>query len=103
VIIRTWRGRTLPESAAAYEKHVTDTVFPRLKQLEGYIGGRVLRRDLGREVEFMVMTEWATRDAIRAFAGDTPDVAVVEPAARRVLTAYDRHVEHFEVAYEARR
>jgi hypothetical protein len=43
------------------------------------------------------MTEWASMNAVRAFAGDKPDQAVVEPAARAVLTTFDDHVEHFEV------
>ena len=33
------------------------------------------------EVEFLVLTLWESMDAIRAFAGDQPEVAVVEPEA----------------------
>jgi hypothetical protein len=40
-------------------------------------------------------------DAVRAFAGATPDHAVVEPAAKVVLEEHDDFVTHYEVALEA--
>jgi heme-degrading monooxygenase HmoA len=100
MIVRLWKGRALPERAEAYKTHVTAAVFPRLAQMKGFLRGRVLCRDTGRHIEFLVMTEWESMTAIRAFAGDTPDVAVVEPAAQAVLSDYDSRVEHFEVIQE---
>ena len=79
------------------ERHVETAVFPKLQRLEGYVGGRVLRRTLDQRVEFMVLTEWSSLTAIRAFAGDALDRAVVEPEAQAILSDYDTHVEHFEV------
>jgi heme-degrading monooxygenase HmoA len=102
MIVRAWRGRARAESAEVYQTHVTTSVFPRLRQIDGFIGGRVLRRTVDAQVEFLVETEWASLDAIRAFAGDSPDLAVVEPEARAVLAEFDRRVEHFEVAFEAK-
>jgi heme-degrading monooxygenase HmoA len=102
MIIRCWRGRARAESADAYQRHVATTVFPKLEQLNGYVHGRVLRRDIDDFVEFLVMTEWASSSAIRAFAGDTPDHAVVEPEARTLLSDFDLRVEHFEVVEESR-
>ena len=100
MIVRVWRGRTQPESAAAYQRHVVTSVFPKLGQLAGFLRGRVTRRDLGDRVEFLVITEWASIDAIRAFAGNHISDAVVEPAARALLTDFDSHVEHFEVVQD---
>ena len=97
MIVRLWKGRALTESADAYQAHVTTAVFPKLKHVDGFLGGRVLRRSVDGHVEFLVMTEWTSRDAIRAFAGEPIDQAVVEPAARAVLSDYDDRVEHFEV------
>jgi hypothetical protein len=37
-------------------------------------------------------------DAVRGFAGDAPDVAVLEDAARRALSHWDERVTHHEVA-----
>jgi heme-degrading monooxygenase HmoA len=101
MIVRLWKGRARPESADAYQRHVATTVFPKLKGLDGFVRGRVLRRDVEGRIEFLVMTEWASLRAVEAFAGDTPDRAVVEPAAREVLADFDAHVEHFEVVEES--
>ena len=101
MIVRLWKGRALPESADAYQRHVSTAVFPELERLEGYVGGRVLRRNVDRHVEFLVMTEWTSVTAIRAFAGEPPDRAVVEPEARAVLVQYDTHVQHFELVQES--
>jgi hypothetical protein len=61
----------------------------------------VLRRADGGRVEFLVMTLWDSMDAVRRFAGDNPEAAVVEPEARAVLSEYDNFVRHYEV-YEPR-
>jgi heme-degrading monooxygenase HmoA len=97
MVMRLWKGRARPESADAYQQHVVTRVFPALKKLPGFLGARVLRRPSGDRVEFLVMTEWESLDAIRAFAGDPIDRAVVEPAAQAVLSDFDDRVDHFEV------
>jgi heme-degrading monooxygenase HmoA len=102
MIVRLWRGRARGQRAGAYEAHVVGTVFPKLAQIPGFAGGRVLRRDVDDEVEFLVLTEWTSWKAITAFAGSNPDVAVIEPEARAVLSAMDERVQHFAVAYESR-
>jgi heme-degrading monooxygenase HmoA len=101
MIVRLWKGRARPESADEYERHVATAVFPKLEHLDGYLRGRVLRRTVDRHVEFLVVTEWASWTAIRAFAGDVPDRAVVDSDARAILSDFDTHVEHFEVVRES--
>jgi hypothetical protein len=96
MILRLWKGRTTVGNADVYERHASGLVFPKLRELPGYLGGCVLRRTAGSQVEFLVMTEWASWDAIRSFAGDTPGNAVVEPAARALLADFDEQVLHFE-------
>ena len=103
MIVRLWRGCTRRERADAYQDHVVTVVFSRLMTIEGYLGGRVLRRETVTDIEFLVLTEWASWDAIRAFAGNETAVAVIEPEARALLTEMDEHVRHFEVAWDSRR
>ena len=104
MIARLWRGiaRT-PSDADAYQRHVTKTVFPSLAAIPGHRGAKVLRRATAGQIEFVVMTLWDSMDAIREFAGDKPETAVVEPEARAVLVEYDDFVHHYEIAYEAGR
>ncbi len=97
-IARLWRGvADTAACAAAYERHVTAKVLPSLTRIPGYRGAKILKRRSERnEVEFLVMTLWDSMDAIRKFAGDNPENAVVEPEAREVLSDYDDFVRHYE-------
>jgi hypothetical protein len=40
-------------------------------------------------------------EAVRKFAGDDPDVAVVTREARAILTRFDEQVAHYEVAWKS--
>jgi heme-degrading monooxygenase HmoA len=101
VIVRTWNAHAKPENVDAYIRHFDELLKPALCGLAGFIGSSILQRstDAG-DVHIVVMTRWQSLEAIRAFAGDDLAVAVVEPAAAAVLESYDRHVEHFTIAYE---
>ena len=98
MIARVWRGVAQGGSnAKAYLRHLTANVLPALKAIEGHREARVLRREEGGRVEFIVMTCWDSMEAVRRFAGAHPERAVVEPEARAVLAEYDDFVRHYEV------
>ena len=95
MIARLWRGAAGDDAAAAaYLRHVERNVVPQLAAIAGYRDVKVLRR----EREFVVITFWESMDAVRRFAGDDPERAVVEPEARAVLAEFDDFVRHYEVA-----
>ena len=101
MIARLWRGvASSSAEAEAYQRHVTTNVFPQLAAIPGHRGARVLRRDDSGRVEFVVMTFWDSMEAIRKFAGDQPETAVVEPEARAVLADYDNFVRHYEIVHD---
>lgn len=100
MIAREWRARAPADGAAAYAAHFRAEVEPELNRMAGFRRGHLLRRASGEEVELVVLTLWESMDAVRAFAGPEPDRAVVLPAARRVLTTYDKHVRHYEILAE---
>ncbi|MGH9719894.1 MAG: antibiotic biosynthesis monooxygenase [Bryobacteraceae bacterium] len=91
----------MAEAADAYQRHVESSVFPKLRRLEGFARGRVLRRNRDGRVEFLVMTEWTSWCAILAFAGGSPDRAVVDTQARALLSDFDSDVDHFELVHES--
>lgn len=97
MIFRIWRGETVPENADAYREHLMTEVFPRLGAMPGHKGAYLLRRDDGEHAEVLAVTLWDSMEAVSRFAGDTPEVAVVEPAAEAVLTAWDHEVRHYDV------
>jgi heme-degrading monooxygenase HmoA len=96
MIARLWHGWTRPANADAYEALLRTRVLPHIHDLEGCRGGYLLRRDAGEEVEFVVLTFFASLDAVRAFAGAAYEVAVVPPEARALLSRFDPTVKHFE-------
>ncbi len=100
MIVRVWRGWTAAANERAYVEHLTRRVFPELRTIEGFLGAGVLKEERAEGVDFMVMTRWASMDAVRKFAGTDPAKPVIEPAAAAVLVDYDRVVRHYEVAAE---
>jgi heme-degrading monooxygenase HmoA len=75
-------------------------VLPILRGIDGFAGASPLRQDRPNDVPFLVLTRWASFDAIRTFAGDDIRKAVVEPEAAALLVRFDPTVEHFEVVEE---
>ena len=98
-IIRAWKAKARLEKFPDYARHLRERVVPQLSKLEGYRDITLLRRDLGEMAEIRVLTRWDSMEAIRQFAGDNPEIAVVEPEAEAVLVEFDRHVMHFEVVF----
>ena len=102
MIVRIWRGLAAgPEQAEAYRGHFAGRVCPELAGLAGHRGARLLRRKTDEGVELLAVTLWESLDSIKAFAGDDPEVAVVEPEARAVLATFDDFVSHYELAHSA--
>lgn len=99
MIARIWHGWTRPEDADAYETLLRSEVLPGIRRIEGYGGAYVLRADVdgGTRVEFVTVTLWETVDAIRAFAGDDYERAVVPPEARKLLERFDERSRHYTV------
>jgi heme-degrading monooxygenase HmoA len=97
MIIREWRGRANPSRAEDYPKHFREKVVPELRHLPGFAGADLSRRQLGDKLEFLVLTRWQSMDAIRMFAGDNLENAVVEPGAVAALIEFDTSVRHYEV------
>ncbi len=103
MIVRIWRGQVATaENVEEYRRHVTGNVLPKLADIAGHRGAYLLQRGTeGGETEFLVVTLWDSIEAVRAFAGDRVEAAVVEPEAEAVLSDFDDFVRHYEVAHGA--
>ena len=97
MVVRAWRGYAAPTNTEAYPRHLLQAVRPKLEQLPGFRGLYLLRRPGPSEVEYQVLTLWDSMDAVRTFAGATPERAVVEPEAQAALVRYDTEVRHYEL------
>ena len=98
MILRYWRGWTTPENADAYQRIVSTEVLPGIaaRNVEGYLGAYLARRELGDEVEFATIMKFDSIESVRAFAGEDYETAYVPPQARAVLSRFDERSAHFE-------
>jgi heme-degrading monooxygenase HmoA len=100
MIARLWSARATPQNAAAYTDHFFQAVLPLVRRIRGYAGATVLQNEEAGQVEIIVITRWESMDAIREFAGDPIDQAVVTDHARELLLSHDDRVRHFRVAID---
>lgn len=99
MICRIWHGWTTPANADAYEELLRSEIFAGIQQREiaGFRGIDLLRRVAAPEVEFVTIMWFDSLDAVAAFAGPDYEVAVVPPAARRLLARFDQRSAHYSV------
>lgn len=102
MISRIWHGWTAPENADAYESLLKSEIFLgiRDREIAGYRGIHLLCRDHGDEVEFVTIMWFDTIEAVRSFAGEDYEVAVVPKKAKAVLSRFDERSQHYEVKAE---
>jgi hypothetical protein len=99
MISRIWHGWTSRDNADAYEKLLRTEIFVNIgqKSIQGYRGIHLLRRDVNDGVEFVTIMWFDTLDAVRAFAGNKYEVAVVPIEARQLLSRFDDISAHYQV------
>ncbi|HEV2853351.1 MAG TPA: antibiotic biosynthesis monooxygenase [Thermoanaerobaculia bacterium] len=104
MIGRIWHGWTAPENADAYESLLRHEIFKGIEDrgIAGYLGIQLFRRSLGAEVEFITIMWFDSLEAVRAFAGDDHEVAVVPPPARALLSRFDERSQHYEIRIDER-
>jgi antibiotic biosynthesis monooxygenase (ABM) superfamily enzyme len=99
MIARLWRGWTTPANADAYQQIVSGEVLPGIaaRQVPGYHGAYLLRREAGDEVEFATLMLFDSLDAVTEFAGPDHEEAYVPPRARATLARFDQRSAHFDI------
>jgi heme-degrading monooxygenase HmoA len=100
MIARIWRGWAPSATADDYQRHYSSEVISNLRAVSGFCGARLLRQDNGQEVMFTSITYFTSLDAVRAFAGDDYEQAVIEGPARQALSRWEKRVSHHEVAID---
>jgi heme-degrading monooxygenase HmoA len=102
MISRVWHGWTVPSNADTYETLLKSEIFTGIKnrKIAGYKGIQLFRRDIGKEVEFVTVMWFDSLEAVRVFAGEDYEVAVVPLKARKLLSHFDARSQHYEVRAE---
>jgi heme-degrading monooxygenase HmoA len=97
MISRHWRGIARPKRAEEYVRHLKTETFPKLASLAGFIRASILTRAVEAGTEFQIVTVWSSREAIRAFAGEDAEVAVVPHVVQELMVSFDATVAHYEI------
>lgn len=102
MIIRIWHGWTSLSNADIYENLLKEEIFVGIqnRHIPGFKGIQLLRRELKEEVEFITIMKFDSLDAVRQFAGEDYEVAVVPQKARAVLARFDERSQHYEIRAE---
>ena len=82
--------------AEEYAAYIRDTGFAEYGRTPGNRGAWMLRRDEGGETVFLTLSMWESRDAIKAFAGDDIEAAVLYPEDERFLVG-ESTIAHYDV------
>jgi heme-degrading monooxygenase HmoA len=96
MITRNWTGVVKPERADDYLAHLQNDTLKKLSAIKGFVNASILQRVVTDGIEFLVVTYWDTMDAIREFAGEAADIAVVPPLVQEMMVRYDPVVRHYE-------
>ena len=99
MIARHWTGIVKKEKADDYVTHLRNETFKTLAGIIDFIDASILRRDVPDGVEFLIITKWRSFDAIKHFAGENYENAVVPVAAQEMMVRFDTLVKHYEVNY----
>jgi heme-degrading monooxygenase HmoA len=97
MIGRMWKGITSTDNAGPYAEYLKTNHVPEVDEIEGSRGAYVFRRNFEDGVEFVTLTLFESLDAVKAFAGDDYERAVVPPAEQALLTRFDPTCTHYEV------
>jgi heme-degrading monooxygenase HmoA len=99
MIARIWHGWTSPGNAEKYEALLKKEIFVgiRNRRVRGFTSIQLLRREIAGEVEFVTIMLFDSLYAVREFAGEDYEAAVVPAKARAVLLRFDERSQHYEI------
>ena len=102
MILREWRGRVLRSKSAAYLDFLKTKAMPDYAATPGHRSTWILV-DEGPELsEFVLLSLWDSREAIRAFAGEDISRARYYPEDPGFLLEMPERLRHYDVAVAPR-
>jgi len=97
MISRHWTGICRRDRADAYIHHLRSETFPVLTTIAGFVRASILKRDVEGGIEFQIITVWESLEAIKSFAGEDTEAAVVPLVAQAMMVEFDARALHYEV------
>lgn len=102
MISRIWHGYTSLKNADVYATLLKEEIFVGIKnrKISGYKGIQLLRRQVADETEFITIMWFDSLEAVKQFAGEDYEIAVVPEKAQKILSRYDKTSQHYDVEIE---
>ncbi len=99
MIARIWHGWTTPANAEKYEAFVRGVVFKEIhsRKIPGFRSIELFRRNDAETVEFVTLMKFDSIEAVREFAGEDYETAVVPDEGRAMLLRFDERSQHYEI------
>jgi heme-degrading monooxygenase HmoA len=104
MINRIWHGWTTAGNAEKYEALLREEIFVGIKnkQIRGLKSIQLNRRTIDDKVEFVTIMLFDSLAAVREFAGEDYEAAVVPGKARALLSRFDERSQHYEIRAETK-
>lgn len=97
LISRTWHGAVPLEHGDAFANYLEKTGIQGSRSIPGNVAAYVQRAEQDDRSHFFLCTLWTSWEAVRAFAGERPDIAVTYPEDAKYDLISDPIVIHQEV------
>ena len=97
MIARHWRGLPQADQTDNYTRYFLNETFPKLSKIPGFVRASILTRPVLAGTEFLIVSYWESLDAIKRFAGDDAELAVIPDAVRAMMIDYDIRAVHYDV------
>lgn len=97
MIVRTWHGIVPMEKAAAFREYLSVTGVAEAKVTPGNLGVDIFSQPQDGWEHFFMVSYWNDFEAIKAFAGANPHIAVCYPEDKKFSLISDPIVLHHEI------
>ena len=96
-IARIWHGITLTTDADRYLRYLDQSVIPSYQIAEGNEGLFFMKECQGELMHFILLSFWASVEALKKFAGTDAEVVSPAPEERSLLVAFESRARHYKV------
>lgn len=100
-IVRIWRSITLTTRSEQYVEYLNRIVVPACRIAEGNEGLLVMKECQGDLTHFILLSLWATSEALAKYAGTADDVVNPTPEERKLLIAFESTARCYRVVKSA--
>ena len=96
-IARVWQGRTKAALAETYARYLYEQGVETLRATNGNLGVQVFREIRDGVAHFTTISYWASREDIKAYAGEDIERTHHLPKDAEYLLELPPHVRHFDI------